>query len=205
MKPNKCKVIGITGGIASGKSTVTQFLLKEGFKVLDADKIAREVVQIGKPAYNEIVNFFGQEILESDLSINRKKLGEMVFNDSNLIDNLNKIVHPRIFEEMKYLIEKYCIKEKVIFLDIPLLIEELDNFRTYDVNIDEIWLVYIEREEQLKRLMNRDKIDYEDSLLRINAQLPLDLKRKYATVIIDNNREIKELKMKVKNLIEPYK
>lgn len=205
MKPNKCKVIGITGGIASGKSTVTKLLLKEGFKVIDADKIAREVVRIGKPAYNEIVNIFGQEILESDLSINRKKLGNMVFNDSSLIDKLNKIVHPRIFEEMKYLIEKHCKKEPVIFLDVPLLIEELDNFRTYDVNMDEIWLVYVEREEQLKRLMNRDKFDYEEALARINAQLPLDLKREFVTVIIDNNGEIEELKEQVKNLIEPFK
>lgn len=205
MKPNKCKVIGITGGIASGKSTVTKLLLKEGFKVIDADKIAREVVRIGKPAYNEIVNIFGQEILESDLSINRKKLGNMVFNDSSLIDKLNKIVHPRIFEEMKYLIEKHCNKEPVIFLDVPLLIEELDNFRTYDVNMDEIWLVYVEREEQLKRLMNRDKFDYEEALARINAQLPLDLKREFVTVIIDNNGEIEELKEQVKNLIEPFK
>ena len=165
MKPNDCKVIGITGGIASGKSTVTDILIAEDFKVIDADKIANEVVQIGKPAYVEIVKTFGTEILELDLNINRKKLGQLVFNDSTPLKKLNTIVHPRIFEEIVYSIDKYCKNESVIFLDVPLLIEELDNFKSYDVNLDEIWLVYIEREEQLKRLMNRDKFNYEEALV----------------------------------------
>ena len=205
MKPNDCKVIGITGGIASGKSTVTDILIAEDFKVIDADKIANEVVQIGKPAYVEIVKTFGTEILELDLNINRKKLGQLVFNDSTTLKKLNTIVHPRIFEEIVYSIDKYCKNESVIFLDVPLLIEELDNFKSYDVNLDEIWLVYIEREEQLKRLMNRDKFNYEEALARINSQMPLELKRDHATVIVDNNREIEVLKMQVKNLIKPFK
>ena len=205
MKPNDCKVIGITGGIASGKSTVTEILIAEDFKVIDADKIANEVVQIGKPAYVEIVKTFGTEILELDLNINRKKLGQLVFNDSTPLKKLNTIVHPRIFEEIVYSIDKYCKNESVIFLDVPLLIEELDNFKSYDVNLDEIWLVYIEREEQLKRLMNRDKFNYEEALARINSQMPLELKRDHATVIVDNNREIEVLKMQVKNLIKPFK
>lgn len=205
MKPNDCKVIGITGGIASGKSTVTDILIAEDFKVIDADKIANEVVQIGKPAYVEIVKTFGTEILELDLNINRKKLGQLVFNDSTPLKKLNTIVHPRIFEEIVYSIDKYCKNESVIFLDVPLLIEELDNFKSYDVNLDEIWLVYIEREEQLKRLMNRDKFNYEEALARINSQMPLELKRDHATVIVDNNREIEVLKMQVKNLIKPFK
>lgn len=205
MKPSNCKIIGITGGIASGKSTVTDFLIAEDFKVIDADKIAREVVQIGKPAYDEIVNIFGVEILESDLNINRKKLGQLVFNDSNLLNKLNSIVHPRIFKEIVYLIDKHCSNEKVVFIDVPLLIEELDNFILYGVNMDEIWLVYIKREEQLKRLIKRDKYNHEEALARISAQLPLESKMEYATVIIDNNSGIDELKLQVKDLIEPFK
>lgn len=205
MKPSNCKIIGITGGIASGKSTVTDFLIAEDFKVIDADKIAREVVQIGKPAYDEIVNIFGVEILESDLNINRKKLGQLVFNDSNLLNKLNSIVHPRIFKEIVYLIDKHCSNEKVVFIDVPLLIEELDNFILYGVNMDEIWLVYIKREEQLKRLIKRDKYNHEEALVRISAQLPLESKMEYATVIIDNNSGIDELKLQVKDLIEPFK
>ncbi|WP_077366913.1 dephospho-CoA kinase [Anaerosalibacter sp. Marseille-P3206] len=205
MKQNSCKVIGITGGIASGKSTVTEVLIKEGFKIIDADKIARKVVEIGKPAYTEIVNTFGVEILESDLNINRRRLGQLVFNDSNLIDKLNKIIHPKIFEEIVHLIDNYCKSQRVIFIDVPLLIEELDNFKLYDVNIDEIWLVYIDREEQLKRLIKRDKYDCEEAIARINSQMSLEKKREYATVIIDNNNGIDELIIKVKKLIEPFK
>jgi len=205
MKRNSCKVIGITGGIASGKSTVTELLMKESFKVIDADKIAREVVEIGKPAYTEIVNTFGVEILESDLNINREKLGKLVFNDSNLIDKLNKIVHPRIFEEIVHLIDEYCKSESIIFIDVPLLIEELDNFKLYDVNIDEIWLVYIDREEQLKRLIKRDKYGYQEAIARINSQMSLEKKREYATVTIDNNSGINELIIQVKKLVEPFK
>lgn len=205
MKLSNCKIIGITGGIASGKSTVTDILVKEGFKVIDADKIAKDVVQIGKPAYYEIIKEFGEDILKTDLNIDRNRLGELIFNDDNLRSKLNSIVHPKVFEEIKHLIDKYCVCENVIFLDVPLLIEELDSFKTYNVNIDEIWLVYINREEQLRRLMNRDKYNINEAIARIESQLPLDSKLDYATVIINNNSTIDELIYKVRLLTKSFK
>lgn len=205
MKPSNCKIIGITGGIASGKSTVTNILINEGFKVIDADKIAKDVVKIGKPAYYEIIKEFGEDILKPDLDIDRKRLGDLIFNDYNLRNKLNFIVHPNVFKEIKHLIDKYCAYENVVFLDVPLLIEEIELFKLYKVNIDEIWLVYVDREEQLKRLMERDKYSYKEAIARIESQMPLDSKLNYATVIINNNTTIDELIYKVKILTKSFK
>lgn len=205
MMQNSCKIIGLTGGIATGKSTVTNLLVENGFKVIDADKIAREVVEVNCPAYKDIVEEFGTKVLNEDFIIDRKKLGDIIFNDKEEREKLNSIVHPRVFYEMKNRISSYCGDEQVIFLDIPLLIEGLNLFKKNDINIDEIWLVYTDEEIQIKRLMQRDKLSYEDAKKRIDSQLPMGTKMKYATRIINNNKDIKELKNTLENMLIRFK
>lgn len=202
MKQNNYKIIGITGGIATGKSTVTNILLDYGYKVIDADKVARLVVKKGKPAYYDIVEYFGIDILREDGNINRKKLGDIVFNDENKRDALNCIVHPRIIEDIKRRIKLYWSGEKILFLDIPLLIEELDHFKKSGLSFDEIWLVYTDLDKQLKRLMKRNNLDLDEAKKRVNAQMSIELKKKYATKIIDNNKDMNYLKKQVKELLD---
>lgn len=189
MTQSKCKIIGITGGIATGKSTVTNFLIDKGYKVIDADKIAREVVEKGEIAYDEIVNYFGNNILKKDGSIDRKKLGEIIFNDQNKRTKLNSIVHPQVIKKIKENINLYSKNNNVLFVDIPLLIEKVEYFKDNNLVFNEIWLVYLKEEEQIKRLIKRDKISLNDSKKRINAQMPIKLKKKYADKIIDNNKD----------------
>ena len=201
MNQNNRKIIGLTGGIASGKSTVSNILKFMGFNVIDADVISREVVEIGKPAYFEIIEHFGRDIIDEDGNINRKKLGSIIFNDDNEREKLNLIVHPYIFAAIKDYIEKDS-ESKIIFVDIPLLIEVLDDLQFHGIHFDEIWLVYADEEIQLKRLMERDSIGKEEAIKRIEAQMPMCLKKKYATRIIDNSGEKNELERKVKKLVE---
>jgi len=201
MNQNNRKIIGLTGGIASGKSTVSNILKFMGFNVIDADVISREVVEIGKPAYFEIIEHFGRDIIDEDGNINRKKLGSIIFNDDNEREKLNLIVHPYIFAAIKDYIEKDS-ESKIIFVDIPLLIEVLDDLQFHGIHFDEIWLVYVDEEIQLKRLMERDSIGKEEAIKRIEAQMPMCLKKKYATRIIDNSGDKNELERKVKELVE---
>lgn len=205
MRQNNCEIIGLTGGIATGKSTVTEFLIEKGYKVIDADKIARKVVEVNYPAYKEIVKEFGVEILNKDLTINRTKLGSIVFNSEEKRKRLNSIVHPRVFQEISNLILNYCESEKIVFLDVPLLIEELDLFKKYNIYIDEIWLVYTDKEKQIERLMQRDNFTYEEAEKRISSQLPMKIKKKCADRIINNNKNIKELKNTVDDIINRFK
>ncbi|EOC99851.1 dephospho-CoA kinase [Caldisalinibacter kiritimatiensis] len=195
------RIIGITGGISTGKSTVSRILIKEGYPVIDADIIAREVVRVGKTAYREIVNSFGEKILNQDMTINRERLGEIVFNDKESRLLLNKIVHSKVVEEIKSQIEMHSKEYNIIFLDIPLLIEEMDKLKEFGLHIDEIWLVYTDEETQLERLMKRDNLDKESAFRRIRAQMPIEKKKKYADVVIDNTGGIEELKDKIDALI----
>jgi dephospho-CoA kinase len=201
MKQNSTRIIGITGGIATGKSTVSNIIKKLGYKVIDADIIAREVVQKGKPAYEEIVKYFGNTIIDEFGNINRKKLGNIVFVDEKKREKLNCITHPYIMEAIKQSIYDN-INEKIIFLDIPLLIETMDKLKDYDIHLDEIWLVYVDEESQIQRLMARDNISRNEALNKIRAQMPMEMKKKYATVVIDNRGSVEELQKQVKNLID---
>lgn len=194
MKPNNCLIIGITGGIASGKSTVSSLLMDKGYKVIDADRISREVVEIGKPAYIEILEYFGSRILNEDKTINRKKLGKIIFSNDNDRATLNRITHPYIFKLIKEEMDKYCKSEKIIFIDIPLLFEEINKYKEYNINFDEVWLIYIDEETQLKRLIKRDSLDEMEGIKRIKAQLSMEKKRNLATRIIDNMGDLSTLK-----------
>ncbi|WP_352404378.1 dephospho-CoA kinase [Sporanaerobacter acetigenes] len=205
MKQSSCKIIGLTGGIASGKSTVTNLLMGKGFKVIDADKIARKVVCVGEPAYMDIVDEFGERILNEDLSIDRIELGKLTFQDGNMRKRLNSIVHPRIFQAIKDEVDKYSKMEKFIFLDIPLLVEELEKIKAKGINIDEIWLVYVDEKTQLERLKKRDGFSDEEALARMRAQMSMEYKKKYADKIINNSGSLEELKEKVEILTKSLK
>ncbi len=201
MIQSKCKIIGITGGIATGKSTVTKYLIELGYDVIDADKIARKVVEKGKTAYKDIIKHFGVDILKKDGNIDRKKLGEIIFNDEAKRGKLNSIVHPQVINTITEKMSLYCENRDVLFIDIPLLIENIDYFNGYGLFFHEIWLVYLEEEEQIRRLMKRDNLSLEESEIRISAQMPIKLKKKYADKIIDNSKDVNYLYAQVKKQV----
>jgi len=189
-------VIGLTGGIASGKSTVSSILKDLGAYIIDVDKIGKDVVEKGQKAYNDIVCFFGKEILLPDGQINRKALGNIVFSDSEKLKKLNSITHPHIIARVKEIISK-CKAEGIdrIVVDAAILIE-----MGLHSLCDAVWLVTVDKETQLKRLMERDSYTYEEANNRIMAQTSDNNKLLYADVVIDNNGTIEDLKNKVLEL-----
>lgn len=187
MIQNKCKIIGITGGIASGKTTVKTILTDRAYIVIDSDIIARDVVEIDKPSYQELVEYFGENILCNDKTIDRKKLAKIVFKSDIKRRKLEGILHPHIFKEILAQIHNKCINDiDTIFVDIPLLFENIKPIRDSGISFDQIWLVYCDRNTQLKRLIRRDNISIENACLRLNAQMDIEEKKKMADVIIDN-------------------
>ncbi|NLJ83303.1 MAG: dephospho-CoA kinase [Halanaerobiaceae bacterium] len=185
-------IIGLTGGIASGKSTVSNYLAELGAIIIDADKIAHEIMEKGKPAYWQVIEAFGRGILAENGEIDRSRLGKIVFNDPEQKKTLEEITHPQVIREMREKIEEYRAENKVIVLDIPLLFEAGLEFM-----VDEIWVVYVDRETQLQRLMARDGLSYQEANKRIQAQMSLEEKRELADFLIDNRSTIEDLKRKV--------
>lgn len=198
---SNCKIIGLTGGIATGKSTVSSILKDKGYIVIDADTIAREIVKVDKPAYGKIVEFFGESILNEDKTINRKQLGDIVFSDRDMLQALNHITHPYIFKDMKKALDKYG-NNNILILDIPLLFEELKEINKYGILFDEIWLVYADEKTQIERLMKRDKFTKSQALNRIKAQMPIEDKVNQATRIIDNRGNIRKLEKNIERLLK---
>ena len=183
------KIIGLTGGIASGKSTVARTLRELGATVIDADEIAHSVIEPGKPAWEDIVKKFGSHILKPDQTIDREKLGAIVFNDPELLQELNQITHPRVAEQLKHIITTMRIEQShaILFLEVPLL------FETHLERIcDEVWVVWVDEETQIQRLMKRDNLSREDAIKRIDAQMSLDEKARRADVVIDNRSSLEE-------------
>ena len=181
-------IIGLTGSIGTGKSTIAKKLIERNIPVIDADLIAREVVEPGKEAYEKIVETFGEEILQEDQTLDRKKLGAIVFEDETKRKALNEIVHPAIRKEMLAQRDAYMKqKEPCVVLDIPLLYEsKLTHF------VEKVIVVYTDREVQLERILKRDHITKEEALQRINAQIDVKEKAKWADAVIDNNGTIEE-------------
>ena len=182
-------LVGLTGGIATGKSLVSEILRGLGTYIIDADKIAREVVEPQKPAWLEIVEFFGKDIINKDRTINRKRLGEIVFNDPLKKRKLEEIVHPRVIEEENRMLKEYLkIKpDGIVIIDAALLIEAGSHKR-----VDKLIVVYADKETQTKRLMERDGLSRPDAEKKIASQLPLDKKVKMADFVIDNSKGIEE-------------
>lgn len=201
MTQNKCTIIGLTGGIASGKSTTSNILIEKGYDLIDADKIARKVVEVDCPAYNKIVEEFGHEILFSDRTINRKALGKIIFNDEELRVKLNNITHPFIGKSIKDELVKKCKGGNVIFLDIPLLFEQYDIWEEYDIQFDETVLVYLDEDTQIERLKKRDNISLEEALTKIKSQLSMDEKLRKSSKTIDNSGNIQQLNEQIDKLL----
>ncbi len=177
-------VIGLTGGIATGKSTVSSIFKNAGAVIIDADRIAREVVKKGRPAHRAIVKNFGKNVLLPDGEINRSVLGEIIFNDPQKKELLNNIVHPHVRKEQNRQlnhIEK-TNPNTIVILDIPLLLES----KMYR-DLSEVVVVYAPEQIQMKRLMQRDGISQVDALARVRSQMPIDEKKDKATIVIDNS------------------
>ena len=195
------KIIGLTGGIASGKSTVSNWLISQGYPVIDADIAARRVVEPGMPALREITEAFGRDILLEDGTLDRKKLGAIIFSDEEKRQTLNAIVHPAVREWMRQETERaFSEGASVVIMDIPLLFESKLTHM-----VEETVLVYVSMETQLKRLMDRDGYSEADALARIHAQMPIDDKRKLADYIIDNNGPVSETIEQVKEIMKQFK
>ncbi|WP_077214206.1 dephospho-CoA kinase [Bacillus dakarensis] len=193
-------IVGLTGGIASGKSTVSNMLKEKGITVIDADVEARLAVDIGEPAYNEIVNYFGQEVLHEDGSINRPKLGELIFNDLEKRTKLNSIVHPAVRARMdEKRIRAIENDEKIVIMDIPLLFES-----KLKSTVEKTLLVYVDEETQLKRLMERNNFTEEEARSRILSQMPLKDKVSLSDAVIDNNGSIEDTRKQLNAILEEW-
>jgi dephospho-CoA kinase len=182
--------IGLTGGIASGKSTVSQMFKEAGIVVVDADVIARKVVEPGEEAYEQIVQSFGKDILLPNETIDRKKLGSVVFFNEEKRLLLNSIVHPAVRKQMLKEKEEHLNNgEETVILDIPLLFES-----KLTALVDRTLLVYVDYETQLARLMNRNNLTKGEAEARIQSQMPLKDKIQLADAVIDNNGTIEATK-----------
>jgi dephospho-CoA kinase len=191
------KLAGLTGGIATGKTTVADLFREKGIYIIDADLIAREVVKKGMPAWRMIKEEFGDEILREDGELDRKKLGSIVFSSKEKIQKLNSIVHPFVRERMMEEIERAISMEKNILLDIPLLFE--NGIHQW---LRPVILVYAPLEVQIERLMKRDGLSREECEKRIRAQMPIEEKKKLADYIIDNSSDISKTKRQVEEVYE---
>lgn len=192
----KSKIIGITGSIATGKSTVISILKKLGYKIIDADKVAHFLMLRGNENYEKLVKFFGNSILGDDLEIDRKKLGDLVFSDKSKLDLLNKLTHPTIFNTIYKEIKSD--NEKIVFVELPLLFELL-NTGNLGIEIDEKWLVYVNEDTQIQRLMNRNSFTFEEAFDRVKSQMNIEEKRKLADFIIENNKDMAYLEEQILN------
>ncbi|WP_175639884.1 dephospho-CoA kinase [Metabacillus schmidteae] len=193
-------VIGLTGGIASGKSTVSNMIKEMGITVVDADQISRDVVEIGRPAYNQIIDVFGADILQEDQTLDRGKLGALIFSDQKKREQLNKIVHPEVRKEMLHQVEEEKKQgSKLVVLDIPLLFESKLTYM-----VDKTILVYVDEETQLERLMQRNNYTNDEAKLRIQSQHPLKDKRKLADEIIDNNGSVEDTQIQLEAVLKKW-
>ena len=180
------RVIGITGGIASGKSTASNMIREMGFTLIDADYASRVVVEPGQKAYGEIVDRFGESILREDGALDREKLGAIIFTDAEKRKQLNEIVHPAVRAYMNEKKEEAFKRgEKTVFLDIPLLFESKLTHM-----VDKTVLIYVDDEVQLQRLMARNNLSEQQAKARINSQMPLSEKKALADEVINNNSDI---------------
>ena len=181
------KVIGLTGGTGSGKSVVSRSLAAAGAVIIDADKIAHEIILRGEPAYEEIIAYYGRDILDAEENIIRRKLGEIVFNDAEKLAFLNQCTHKYITAEVNRQIAqaKEAGTAKAIVVDAPLLLEA-----KLDEVCDHIWVVYADPEVRAKRVMERDGITYELAKARIANQKSWEEYRQAADIVIDNSKDL---------------
>ena len=197
MKQNK--IIGITGGIATGKSTAVAYIREMGYPVIDSDLLAREVVEPGTEGLDAIQAFFGADIVV-DGQLNRQSLGEIVFQDEVMRLALNDIVHPLVYKAVKERIDS-CT-DSIVFVDSPLLFEGFEKSKSYGIVYDEVWLIDLNEEEQMTRLMARNGFTEVEAKHRMDAQWSMDKKRQLADVVIDNRKSREQLYRQVNDEIQ---
>ena len=200
-------IIGLTGGIVSGKSTVALMFKDLGAKIVDADKLGHSVILPHEPAWEKIVKIFGKDVLQNDLTIDREKLGKIVFANQSLLKKLNDITHPEITKIIKKEIDsvknKTYNQKKILIIDAALIYEA-----KIDRLMDKIIVVYIDEDEQIKRLIKRNNLSKDEALQRIKSQMPMKEKVKMADYVIDNSNSLDKTKKQVekiwKNLVFHY-
>lgn len=192
-------VLGLTGGIASGKSTVAKMFLEKNIPLIDTDLIARDLLRIGSDGYNEVIKVFKKDnILLTNKEINRKMLGRIIFSNPQKRKKLNDIVHPKVINIVLNEIKKHQkLGTPIICVDVPLLYES--GFEQYT---DKVIVVYTERDLQIERLIDRDNISKEYANMKITAQMPLLEKKERADYIIDNSQSILQTKRQFIELLE---
>jgi dephospho-CoA kinase len=190
-------IVGLTGGVASGKTVVSQVLKEEGAYIIDADQIARELVRPHQPAWSELVRAFGQDILQEDGSLQRKKLADQVFANPKQRKLLNQILHPRIKEEMDRKAKEFGEKdpEAIVVIDAPLLIELGDHRK-----MDKLIVVTSTRMQQIERVKDRDGTNPKEALRIVSSQMPLKEKLKFADYVIRNEGSMKEVYQELKKV-----
>ena len=191
------KIIGITGGIASGKSTVTNFLRQKGFEVVDADAVVHQLQKPGGQLYQVLVEHFGEKILLENGELNRPLLASLIFSNPEEQEWSKRTQGEIIREELAALRNQFAQTEALFFMDIPLLFEQ--NYASW---FDETWLIYVNREIQLERLMKRDQISKEAAESRLNSQWPLERKISLASHSLDNNGNQEQLIAQVVQLLD---
>ena len=191
------KIIGITGGIASGKSTVTEFLRQKGFQVVDADAVVHQLQKPGGRLYQVLVEHFGEKILLENGELNRPLLASLIFSNPEEQEWSKRTQGEIIREELAALRNQLAQTESLFFMDIPLLFEQ--NYASW---FDETWLVYVNRDIQLERLMKRDQISKEAAESRLNSQWPIERKISLSSHSLDNNRNQEQLIAQVVQLLE---
>lgn len=192
-------IVGLTGGIVGGKSTVASMFKDLGAKIIDADKLGHSVILPHKPAWKKIVNLFGKDILRNNLTIDREKLGKTVFTNQALLKKLNEITHPEIIKILKKEID--LVKNtthnrgKILIIDAALIYEA-----KIDRLMDKIIVVYINEDEQINRLTKRNNLSKRDALQRIKSQMPMKKKAEMADYVIDNSSSLDKTKKQVEKI-----
>ncbi|HXY54979.1 MAG TPA: dephospho-CoA kinase [Nitrospirota bacterium] len=195
-------IVGLTGGIASGKSIVAKVFQGLGAHIIDADKIVHALLEPGQQAWEEVIEYFGPEILFTDKTIDRRKLGEIVFNDAEKRTWLNRCLHPKVFEAYTASVRNLCTRapDALVVFDAALLIET-----GYHKKMDRLVVVYADEEQQVERLTSRDRFSREQALTRVRSQMPLSEKRKHADYVIENTGTREETERQAREVFQKLK
>ncbi|WP_270283022.1 dephospho-CoA kinase [Streptococcus infantarius] len=191
------KIIGITGGIASGKSTVVAEIRKHGYQVIDADQVVHELQAKGGKLYQALCNWLGSEILQENGELDRKKLGQLIFSSKDMLEKSSRLQNGIIREELARRRDELAKTQKVFFMDIPLLIEH-----DYMEWFDDIWLVHLDEKTQLERLVMRNHFSKEEAKKRMASQMSIEAKKPYADKLLDNSGDLTELKAQINQLLQ---
>lgn len=191
------KIIGITGGIASGKSTVVAEIRKHGYQVIDADQVVHELQAKGGKLYQALCNWLGTDILQENGELDRKKLGQLIFSSKDMLEKSSRLQNGIIREELARRRDELAKTQKVFFMDIPLLIEH-----DYMDWFDDIWLVHLDEKTQLERLVMRNHFSKEEAKRRMASQMSTEAKKPFADKLLDNSGDLSELKAQIAQLLQ---